>query len=80
MDSMPKHKQYCFIILNLKKMKKVFFSLAVLATVALASCGGNKAAEATDSDSVVAVDSCCGDSCSADSAVADSAVAVDSVK
>lgn len=35
-------------------MKKVFFSLAVLASVAIVSCGGNKAAEATDSDSIVA--------------------------
>ena len=35
-------------------MKKVFFSLAVLCSVALVSCGGNKAAEATDSETVVA--------------------------
>lgn len=34
-------------------MKKVFFSLAVLATVALVSCGGKKA-EAVDSDTVAA--------------------------
>lgn len=33
-------------------MKKVFFSLAVLCSVALVSCGGKKAAEATDSESV----------------------------
>lgn len=32
-------------------MKKIFLSLAVLATVALVSCG-NKNAEATDSDTV----------------------------
>ena len=32
-------------------MKKIFLSLAVLATVALVSCGGKKA-EATDSDSI----------------------------
>lgn len=34
-------------------MKKVFFSLAVLATVALVSCNSKKA-EAVDSDTVVA--------------------------
>lgn len=34
-------------------MKKVVYSLAVLFSVALVSCGGNKAAEATDSDTVV---------------------------
>lgn len=34
-------------------MKKVVYSLAVLFSVAaLASCGGNKAAEAADSDTV----------------------------
>ena len=33
-------------------MKKVFFSLAVLFSVALVSCGGNKAAEATDSETI----------------------------
>lgn len=36
-------------------MKKVVFALAVLFSAALVSCG-NKAAEATDSDSVVAVE------------------------
>lgn len=30
-------------------MKKLVYSLAVLFSVALVSCGGNKAAEATDS-------------------------------
>ncbi len=30
-------------------MKKLVFSLAVLFSVAMVSCGGNKAAEATDS-------------------------------
>lgn len=35
-------------------MKKVVYSLAVLFSVALVSCGGNKAAEAVDTDSVVA--------------------------
>lgn len=33
-------------------MKKVFFSLAVLCSVALVSCGGNKAADATDSETI----------------------------
>lgn len=49
-------------------MKKVFFSLAVLCSVALVSCGGNKAAEATDSESIVAVEA------------VDTLVAVDSAK
>lgn len=35
-------------------MKKVVYSLAVLFSVALVSCGGNKAAEATDSETIVA--------------------------
>lgn len=35
-------------------MKKMVYTLAVLFSVALVSCGGNKAAEATDSDSIVA--------------------------
>lgn len=33
-------------------MKKVIYSLAVLFSVALVSCGGNKAAEATDSETI----------------------------
>lgn len=37
-------------------MKKLVFSLAVLFSVAMVSCGGNKAAEATDSDTMVAVE------------------------
>lgn len=37
-------------------MKKLVFSLAVLFSVAMVSCGGNKAAEAADSDTVVAVE------------------------
>ncbi len=37
-------------------MKKLVFSLAVLFSVALVSCGGNKAAEAVDTDTVVAVE------------------------
>lgn len=36
-------------------MKKIVLSLAVLASVALVSCG-NKAAEAADSDSVIVED------------------------
>lgn len=51
-------------------MKKIFLSLAVIASVALVSCGGNKAKEeAADSANVevveeaVVVDTpCCGDS------------------
>lgn len=35
-------------------MKKMVYTLAVLFSVALVSCDGNKAAEATDSDSIVA--------------------------
>lgn len=57
-------------------MKKVVLSLAVLFSVALVSCGGNKAAEAVDSDTVVVVeaaavevDSACCDSAAADTAV-----------
>lgn len=34
-------------------MKKIVYSLAVLFSVALVSCGGNKAAEAVDSDTIV---------------------------
>lgn len=37
-------------------MKKLVFSLAVLFSVALVSCGGNKAAETVDTDTVVAVE------------------------
>jgi lipoprotein len=37
-------------------MKKLVFSLAVLFSVAMVSCGGNKAAEATDTDTMVAVE------------------------
>ena len=37
-------------------MKKVILSLAVLFSMAMVSCGGNKAAEAVDSDTVVAVE------------------------
>ena len=34
-------------------MKKVVLSLAVLFSIAMVSCGGNKQAEATDSDSMM---------------------------
>ncbi len=37
-------------------MKKLVFSLAVLFSVAMVSCGGNKAAEAADSDTLVVVE------------------------
>ena len=37
-------------------MKKLVFSLAVLFSVAMVSCGGNKAAETADTDTVVAVE------------------------
>lgn len=37
-------------------MKKLVFSLAVLFSVALVSCGGNKTAEAVDTDTVVTVE------------------------
>ncbi len=61
-------------------MKKIFLSLAVVASVALVSCGGNKNAEnnaeeaAAATETVVAevaIDSaCCGDSACADTVVA----------
>lgn len=47
-------KEYCFIILNFKEMKKLVYSLAVLFSIAMVSCGGNKAAETADT---VAADS-----------------------
>lgn len=37
-------------------MKKVVLSLAVLFSIAMVSCGGNKQAEATDSDSTMMVE------------------------
>ncbi len=48
-------KEYCFIILNFKEMKKLVLSLAVLFSVAMVSCGGKKA-EAVDSDSIIAAE------------------------
>ncbi|MDE5887503.1 MAG: hypothetical protein K2J48_03600 [Muribaculaceae bacterium] len=66
-------------------MKKVVLSLAVLFSMAMVSCGGNKAAEAQDSDSVVAVEETVVEEVAVDSAAApaaDSAAApaADSVK
>ena len=46
-------KDYCFIILNFREMKKLVLSLAVVFGLGMVSCGGNKAAEATDSDTAV---------------------------
>lgn len=37
-------------------MKKIVLALAVVFSVAMVSCSGNKAAEAADSDTVVAVE------------------------
>lgn len=54
-------------------MKKVVLALAVVFSAALVSCG-NKAAEAVDSDTVVAVVEETVDSTVADSVVADSTV------
>ncbi len=60
-------------------MKKVVLSLAVLFSVAMVSCGGNKNAEVADSDSVVIVETeevaVAVDSVAADSAAADTVVA-----
>ncbi len=60
-------------------MKKVVLSLAVLFSVALVSCGGNKEA-AQDSDSIIAEEALVevSDSVEGDSVVADTVVAVDS--
>ena len=74
-------KEYCFIILNFKEMKKLVYSLAVLFSVALVSCGGNKS-EATDSAAdTVAVEEVATEVV-VDSAAADTAAApaADSVK
>ncbi|MDE6144299.1 MAG: hypothetical protein K2F94_09530, partial [Muribaculaceae bacterium] len=64
---------------NFKEMKKVVLSLAVLFSVAMVSCGGNKNAEVADSDSVVveevAVEEVAVDSVAADSAAVDTVVA-----
>lgn len=60
-------------------MKKVILSLAVLFSVAMVSCGGNKAAEAVDSDTVVtveAVEAVVEDTLANDSVVNDTVAAV----
>lgn len=60
-------------------MKKVVLSLAVLFSVAMVSCGGNKAAEAVDSDTIVEVavaEATALDTVAPDSVVAETAVAV----
>ncbi len=58
-------------------MKKVVLSLAVLFSMAMVSCGGNKAAEAQDSDSAVVVEEVAVEEVAVDSAApaADSAAA-----
>lgn len=61
-------------------MKKVFFSLAVLCSMALVSCGGNKAAEATDSETVAAIEEVAVAVESTESGVAESAVAVEAAE
>lgn len=69
-------KKTCFIILNLRKMKKVVLSLAVLFSVALVACS-NKDANKADSDTIAAdtieaVDTTVADTNAADTTVADS--------
>lgn len=60
-------------------MKKVFLSLAVVCSVALVSCGGNKAAEAAAEDSVnvevAAAEEVVVDTVAPDSVVVDTVVA-----
>lgn len=60
-------------------MKKVVLSLAVLFSVALVSCGGNKE-KAQDSDSIIAEEALVevSDSTVGDSVVADTVVVADS--
>ncbi|MDE5790504.1 MAG: entericidin [Muribaculaceae bacterium] len=62
-------------------MKKLVYSLAVLFSVALVSCGGNKAAEADSANDTANVEVTEVTETVVDSAVADSAAPVaDSVK
>ena len=70
-------------------MKKLVYSLSVLFSVALVSCGGNKAAEADSAndtanvevvDETVVVDSVAGDSAAAPAAPAADSVKADSAK
>lgn len=56
-------------------MKKVVLSLAVLFSVAMVSCGGNKAAEAQDSDTIVVEETVAVEEVTVDSPVSDSPVA-----
>lgn len=59
-------------------MKKVILSLAVLFSVAMVSCGGNKKAEAVDTDTVAAVaieEAVVEDTLANDSVVAETVVA-----
>ncbi len=62
-------------------MKKVVLSLAVIFSVAMVSCGGNKAAEAADTDSVnvevAAVEEVVVDSVNPDSVAVDTVVAAE---
>ena len=55
-------------------MKKIFLSLAVIASVALVSCGGNKADNNADEATVAEIaevtdSACCGDSVCVDTTV-----------
>ena len=59
-------------------MKKVFLSLAVVCSVALVSCGGNKAAEAEAAEDSVNVEVAAAEEVVVDSIAPDS-VAVDTV-
>lgn len=54
-------------------MKKIVYSLAVLFSVALVSCGGEKKAEAVDSDTMLQVE----EVVAVDSAAADTLVAAE---
>lgn len=66
---------------SFKEMKKVVLSLAVIFSVAMVSCGGNKAAEAADTDSVnvevAAVEEVVVDSVNPDSVAVDTVVAAE---
>lgn len=76
------------VLFNLiKKMKKLFLSLAVIASVSLFSCGGNKAAEAEETqepatevvEEGAAVEEAteCPDSCQAEGAAVEEAAATE---
>lgn len=55
-ESLPERHKHCSIILKLTEMKKVVLSLAVLFSVAMVACNGNKQAEAVDSESIRAAE------------------------